>query len=391
MSELKILREYVRELLKESGGNMESVMGIAMWGSPADMYNIFIKPFTDVVDTAKAEGKKQLIQVRTAVKTGWNVVKTSFIPFTKGHYKEIFAKRDTDLQKINEEYKDIYSANYNAIFKNKDVNACLWMWNPGVMIAKYIIEKSPKEAVKIADHIFGGNIVNIYNGSSAGNLSRNLQSKLGTFGHSIGAERAREGQLGAINQSLGIESRLRLSFGEELITEADEATAQKGKKETLLDFIASDTFVKLVGTHPRVKAAQQKILEVERNNVKTLLASIQGVSAAQTSDDLKKIIKAGGGSVHEAIEPTQQKLGEKTPATQAQQKQATPQPPATPESISPEMQKELAKHEIEGAKAVVKETLLAPIKQSISLANQYGVSGTIVKLWEQVVAAAQNL
>ena len=98
----KLLREYVRSsLMFEDDGGYDAMSPYGTsFGSGQDLYNIFIKPFTDVVDTAAGEVSKASVKVQTAAKVAFETVATTFIPFLSSDYDDIW---DAEAQQIEKE------------------------------------------------------------------------------------------------------------------------------------------------------------------------------------------------------------------------------------------------------------------------------------------------
>src|SRR3990167_1642756 len=118
MSSEKLLREYIRELLAENDGHAGGdggagavmAMGAGMspygmhFGDGNDLYKIFIKPFTDVVQTTVGKTKELSQAAQTLTKVAFEAVATSLIPVLSSQYGEIFKKEKIAMDKIRKQY-----------------------------------------------------------------------------------------------------------------------------------------------------------------------------------------------------------------------------------------------------------------------------------------------
>ena len=127
ISETKILREYVRNILVESDGGM-------MYGDPDALAAIFITPFTDVFKTAAGEVKKVAVKTRTLATIAFKTIMTTILPFYSYDYDELFKKDKEDIKRINEEYKDVHDRTWAAL-KSSDALMLAFMASPTIFLA----------------------------------------------------------------------------------------------------------------------------------------------------------------------------------------------------------------------------------------------------------------
>jgi|SRR5579863_4002332 len=168
----KLLREYIREVLKEDqgggGGDGGTYYDLAMadatqnpwgvsFGSGEQLFNIFVKPFTDVVQTAMGKTKELSQKAQTLTKVAFETVATTLIPILTDSYNEIFAKDKERMQKIRQQYGDVYKANWDA-FKDNDVQLVGFLYDPARYILGKLLKKSPGVAMDLISTVTGGTI-----------------------------------------------------------------------------------------------------------------------------------------------------------------------------------------------------------------------------------------
>lgn len=169
----KLLREYVRTLLREDygggdggyggydyggggSGGLGGGMG-GMWGGPKDLYNIFVRPFTDVVATAAGRTKEMSERGLTLLRVAFESVATTLVPFLRDSYDEIFQKERDQLDKIQREYSEVYKRTADA-FDFDDVQLAAFMYSPASAITKKFVRRAPKVAIELISVLTGGTI-----------------------------------------------------------------------------------------------------------------------------------------------------------------------------------------------------------------------------------------
>lgn len=170
MSTERLLRAYVRALLKEEGdghagytahdvmmaGGGMSPYG-AHYGSSDEMYKTFIKPFVDVAQTAAGKTKELSQKTQTLVKVAFETLATTLIPILTDDYKAIFAKEKQALQKIRAEYGEVYKSNWDAIF-NDDMMVAAFFYNPAAFFTVQFARKMPGVLLNLASVLTGGEL-----------------------------------------------------------------------------------------------------------------------------------------------------------------------------------------------------------------------------------------
>jgi hypothetical protein len=163
----QLVREYVRSILSEddayggmdlSSNGSDSPFG-ASFGSDKDLYNVFVKPFTDVVSTTAGKAKELSQRGQTLAKVAFEAIATSLIPILEDDYEDIFKKEDEALGKLKAQYKDIYDSTWTA-FKDNDIVTAAFMYAPSAMITAKIAQQTPIQTIKVLNILTGGNLDN---------------------------------------------------------------------------------------------------------------------------------------------------------------------------------------------------------------------------------------
>jgi len=166
MSTERLLREYVREVLKEDDGGVYGDLANAnaamspygmTYGSGDELYKVFVKPFMDVVDTTMGKTKELSQRTQTLVKVAFETIATTLIPIFTDSYKEIFAKEKQELDKIKQEFGEVYQSNIDA-FRDNDVFWTAFCYAPAAIITHQLAKRSPQVAVKMISSLTGGSM-----------------------------------------------------------------------------------------------------------------------------------------------------------------------------------------------------------------------------------------
>jgi hypothetical protein len=282
----KLLREYVRAVLTEDeggGGGDGGVYGdLSMadatgspygmsFGSGKDLYNIFVKPFTDVVGVAAGKTKELSEKGQTLLKVAFESVATTLIPILKDSYSEIFKKEQDQIDKIRREYASVYQATWDA-FKDNDVLVAAFMYAPAAFLTAGFAQKSPKVAMKLLSVLTGGSLdpwlkkvkAKFY-GPDKKDLG--MGDKLG--GHKSGANKAIAG--GAFGP---MESKLR---------EEDEE-----KKPSIGKVLGSDKVRAKLAESDLVKKMEQEGRAMVRGTLTQVYKQASAVMAAKSLQDLQQ-------------------------------------------------------------------------------------------------------
>lgn len=166
LAEKVLLREYIREVLTEDDGGTygdlamfdatHSPWGVS-FGSGEDLFNIFVKPFTDVVQTAAGKTKELSQKGQTLIRVAFETIATTLIPVLTDSYNEIFANEKEHIDKIRSEYAEVYQSNWDA-FKDEDFQFLMFLYNPVRYVNGKILKKSPQAAIGLLSALTGGTL-----------------------------------------------------------------------------------------------------------------------------------------------------------------------------------------------------------------------------------------
>lgn len=202
----RLLREYVREVLNEEMGGDYAGLGIdsssmvganpygQSFGSGSELYNVFVKPFVDVVQTAAGSAKQLSASAQTVVKVGFEAIMTSLIPMLSDDYERLFANEKAKLDKIKGEYAAVYKSNWDA-FKDHDFLLAAFMYRPDMFLDAKLAKQAPKVCASLLSILSGGALdnaltkvgaaINQHTKSNADYVSNNYQNapKRANTGH----------------------------------------------------------------------------------------------------------------------------------------------------------------------------------------------------------------
>lgn len=262
-----LLREYVKEILKEdeAGGDYGGLGGMdaggygSPFGSGKDLYNIFVKPFSDVVTTTAGKTKELSQKGQTLLKVAFEAVATSLIPFLKDSYSEIFANEQQQIKKIRHEYAKVYSDTWDA-FKNHDVMVAAFLYRPDLFMTAVLAKQAPKAVGKLLSVLSGGK------------LDKALQKfKILPSGPAkIKWSKAIEGP------GIPIEAVIR------------EAGDDVNQDTPLVRLINDDRVKKILANSPVVQQMTQAGKALIQGTLKKVYAEASGVLGAKTLEDLQR-------------------------------------------------------------------------------------------------------
>jgi hypothetical protein len=152
----RLLKEYVRQIILEyEGMGSYDSMGMGMgWGaSQADLLSTFVTPFTDVVKVAVGQAKEIVRSSRTLLSVAFETVMTTLIPFVEDSYDEIFREEKADIERIRNEYKDVYDRTTKS-FNN--LGAIGFFLAPGPFLLAKVASSGPKAVAKTLSVATGG-------------------------------------------------------------------------------------------------------------------------------------------------------------------------------------------------------------------------------------------
>lgn len=199
-----LLREYVQSVLVEdsmgastladagiSAGDISAAAGPygMAFGSGQDLKNTFITPFTDVFKTAVGKSKEITRKARTLLTVSFGVILTTLIPGLGVKYSKIFEKEKSDIQKIRNQYKDVYERTNKAL-SSTDAAFVAFMTAPDLTLSALALNKSP-EVIKdtlsvltggfsdsLFDKVMNKNFEDLLDGEDASEKSRRKKRKI---------------------------------------------------------------------------------------------------------------------------------------------------------------------------------------------------------------------
>lgn len=166
-----LLREYVKRVLTEDEGDVaamtgdiglgaESPYGIS-FGSREDLISTFVTPFTDVFKTALGKTKEITRKSATLLWVGLQTVLTTLLPFWAYDYKSVFDAEKDDIDKIREQYRDVYERTDQALASN-DAALLAFMASPAAVLSVWAAKKTPGATLEILSAVTGGISDKIY-------------------------------------------------------------------------------------------------------------------------------------------------------------------------------------------------------------------------------------
>jgi hypothetical protein len=161
----KLLKEYITLLVEEDGGGDGGYGGYGDYGGLGGIPNnawgfmdyggplsdIFIKPFTNIFNIAKAGVKEIGIRLKTALKVVLEVALTTIIPWMETDFRKIFDTQRQELRKFKQEHAELFKQNMLG-FSN-DAKLLAFMASPNLYITAGLIRKSPETVVRMVDSI----------------------------------------------------------------------------------------------------------------------------------------------------------------------------------------------------------------------------------------------
>lgn len=146
-----LIESMVREVLAEQDVVMDD-----------PLLKVFIQPFTDVIKTANAEIKKNLVNIRGNVKSLAKQAAILAIPFLSVKMisdtnKEAQAKIDEKLGAINQEYAEVYKRSWDHL-RSRDMWGIHFLLNPTMGITSKFVSKAPLATVNILETLTAGGL-----------------------------------------------------------------------------------------------------------------------------------------------------------------------------------------------------------------------------------------
>ena len=310
----RLLREYIRIILKEDeggggdyggggewagtiGGGYDTGWGYGEYGPT--LYNIFIKPFADVGTIAKASAMKVTARTKAALKIAVESALTTMIPFLTSNYSKIFELEQKELTAIKNRYKQTFADIDNAF--NNDAHFISFLISPSSYITTRLASATPDaflHTMEIFTH--GSENVSAYYEDLKGRLmkiEKDLSDNIMNYRKDVAARKVGEAPRGGYMtaakkqalQKIGVnphESRLR---------EDDEkkAPVKKTKEqlfgEEIAKTFADPGFKKAVESSPEAQKMQAEANKIMHQISSKVMAEAQKVLSAQTPEQIERL------------------------------------------------------------------------------------------------------
>lgn len=296
----RLLREYVREVLREDDtaavwGDLHSHDMMmhpygAHFGSGSDLFKIFVKPFVDVFDTAMGKTKELSVKAQTLARVAFETIATTLVPIFSDSYKEIFANEKKHIDKIRQEYKEVYQSNWDA-FRDNDAFWTAFCYAPWAVITVKLIKHSPKTAGRMLSTLTGGKTDKILSRLLGDWRGAGMSPKTGLgwrdgHGHMHGGYGETMGMGGGGMGGMGFEGVVR------------EDSAGRGHKKAratdgdrldkAAQVLTSDKFLSVLRGSDVVKGMEHEAQAAVRGSLSQVFKEAKAVAGAKTLHDLQQ-------------------------------------------------------------------------------------------------------
>jgi len=229
------------------------------YGSGDDLYKVFVKPFVDVVETAAGKTKEMSQRSQTLLRTAFEATATTLIPVLRDSYAEIFQKEREELDKVREEYADVYRSNWDA-FKDNDVLVAAFMYAPEAFLTAQFVQAAPRAAARMVSVLSGGE------------LDPWLRRIVGS---SKGGPRTGFG--GGEGPGVPMESRLR---------------EEHGRRRSLPELLSSRQLHQRLRQSPLVKRMAAQGRSIVRSTLKDAWKQAHAIATARSLEELQRLTGA---------------------------------------------------------------------------------------------------
>jgi len=273
MASDKLLREFISEvvLLTEEGEGGGEYADLSMadatgspygmsFGSNDDLYNTFVKPFTDVVGVAAGKTKALSQKGQTLVRVAFEAVATTLVPILRDSYGEIFEKEKEELDKIRRDYHDVFQATWDA-FEDHDALLAAFLHAPASFITSRLAKQSPKVVIKMISVLTGGTLDTWLD---------KVKNAFGVEGGPSGANKPVHG-----GDSGPMESTLH---------------EDGGNHPPIEQVLTSDKVRARVADAPVTKKLQQRGTEITRGTLEKVYKQAKGVLGAKSLEQLQQLV-----------------------------------------------------------------------------------------------------
>jgi len=287
MSSERLLREYVREVLREDDtgavwGDLHSHDMMmhpygAHFGSGSDLFKIFVKPFVDVFDTAMGKTKELSVRVQTLARVAFETIATTLVPIFSDSYKQIFANEKKHIDKIRQEYKEVYQSNWDA-FRDNDAFWTAFCYAPWAIVTVKLIKHSPKAAGRMLSTLTGGKHDKVLSRLLGDWNAAGMGPKTGL--NYNGGWRDGHGHMHGGYETMGIGGFYEGTLHED---EGDEGRLDKAARA-----LTSDRFLSALRESPIVKGMEHEAQAAVKGALSQVYKEARAVAQAKTLHDLQQ-------------------------------------------------------------------------------------------------------
>lgn len=361
----EVVRRAVKKMLHEDdggggdyggyfdmGGMGGAGMGPAFIGDEhvKAMGAAFAAPFQELF----AGVKKSVVHARTLVKVVFETVMTTLIPFLGSDYKEIFEKRDQEIEKITSEYAEIHRATMDT-FKNKDFVFTAFLMAPSAFLTTAFITKTPKAAIDLLKFV-GGDVVSDNVAAFSGWFKETKSDLKRTFSGSSRYE--------SVNRTVGEVLSETTVDREEALRSFSDSTGKK-----LLELFGS----------PEVKKALQgdKARRMQQDASLVLVGSLENTlkhakAAIAKAGSIEELNKMSGGEVKSEVEKSAKEVSQPSKDTTEADENGEQEQQKKPISTLPNME-QIAGAVTQAAKAKVKEFYIKKVQDQLHNEVKQGI------------------
>lgn len=272
-TETALLREYIKSAITENddvlagggGAGSGDVYGPS-FGTGEDLFNTFIGPSFEALKTVFGKSKEIVQHTKTLLFVALQTTLTTLIPIYGYNYASVFDEEKKKIDKIRDEYKDIY-ANTDRALKSGDAGMLAFMASPALALGAISAAKGPAVAKAALSGITGGLSDDLYN------KVKEKAIKAGRW--SLGEDESKKESLANIGTGRLFEDD---KSGAGMITPADILNSKK--------------FINNALDNPAVAKLQKLSTEIYKTSLGEIYAQAENVlQKATTIDDLEKFAK----------------------------------------------------------------------------------------------------
>jgi hypothetical protein len=286
-----LLREYVRQVLVEDdgGGGDFGFGGWSMGGGCfgahfADhhqLYDAFVKPFTNIFNVASAEVQKLSTRAQALGRVAFETIVTTFIPLLEDSYDEIFADEKKQIEALESKYADTYKDVFDS-FLDMDFMIPVFMFRPDLFLTAQLARKSPIVVAHAVNTATGGRFSNnrvmqYWMTPRSGDPNRFKAGRgMGGYGSGYG------GSFGADMGGYGG------GIGEGMIHERD-AKKKQSPEEALAKFVESPDVKKAIASDAKSQRMAKAGTEVTYRTLRSAVSDAQKILSTKTLDDIIRL------------------------------------------------------------------------------------------------------